>query len=36
MLRKPPTNLNRQAEEATVLLIREVLDSGIQLSDVCY
>ncbi|KAM6504512.1 Ribonuclease H-like domain containing protein [Amanita muscaria] len=34
MLRRPPTNLNRQSEEATVLLIREVLDSGIRLSEV--
>lgn len=34
MLRKPPTNLNRQAEEATVLLIREVIQNGIQLSEV--
>ena len=34
MLRRPPVNLNRQSEEATVLLIREVLDSGIELSEV--
>lgn len=34
MLRRPPTNLNRQSEEATILLIREVLQSGIQLSEV--
>jgi ribonuclease H2 subunit A len=34
MLRRPPTNLNRQSEEATVLLIREVIQSGIQLSEV--
>ncbi len=27
-------NLNRQSEEATVLLIREVIESGIQLSEV--
>lgn len=35
MLRRPPINLNRQSEEATVLLIREVLQKGIQLSEVC-
>jgi len=34
MLRRPPTNLNRQSEEATVLLIREVIQNGIQLSEV--
>ncbi|OBZ72190.1 Ribonuclease H2 subunit A [Grifola frondosa] len=34
MLRRPPTNLNRQSEEATVLLIREVLKQGIELSEV--
>ncbi|CCM01387.1 uncharacterized protein FIBRA_03438 [Fibroporia radiculosa] len=34
MLRRPPTNLNRQSEQATVLLIREVLQHGIKLSDV--
>ncbi|KAI0342862.1 ribonuclease H2 subunit A [Trametopsis cervina] len=34
MLRRPPNNLNRQAEDATILLIREVLKSGIQLSEV--
>jgi ribonuclease H2 subunit A len=34
MLRRPPTNLNRQSEEATVLLIREIIQSGIQLSEV--
>jgi len=34
MLRKPPTNLNRQSEQATILLIREVLQSGIELSEV--
>ena len=34
MLRRPPINLNKQAEEATVLLIREVLEKGIQLSEV--
>lgn len=34
MLRRPPTNLNRQSEDATILLIREVLQSGIVLSEV--
>ncbi|KIJ62821.1 hypothetical protein HYDPIDRAFT_113928 [Hydnomerulius pinastri MD-312] len=34
MLRVPPTNLNRQSQDATVLLIREVLQRGIQLSEV--
>lgn len=35
MLRNPPHNLNLQAREATVLLIREVLDRGIVLTEVC-
>jgi len=34
MLRRPPTNLNRQSEDATILLIREVLAKGIVLSEV--
>ncbi|TDL16573.1 ribonuclease HII [Rickenella mellea] len=34
MLRRPPTNLNRQAEDATITLIREVLAMGIELSEV--
>lgn len=34
MLRIPPVNLNKQAQDATVLLIREVLDRGITLSEV--
>ncbi|THH20733.1 hypothetical protein EW146_g680 [Bondarzewia mesenterica] len=34
MLRRPPTNLNRQSENATILLIREVLQRGVQLSEV--
>ena len=34
MLRRPPINLNKQAEDATILLIREVLDQGIELSEV--
>ncbi|KAL0954551.1 hypothetical protein HGRIS_003517 [Hohenbuehelia grisea] len=34
MLRMPATNLNKQSEDATILLIREVLESGIQLSEV--
>lgn len=34
MLRRPPINLNRQSENATILLIREILAKGIQLSEV--
>lgn len=34
MLRHPPVNLNRQSEDATILLIREVLARGIALSAV--
>lgn len=34
MLRRPPVNLNVQSQQATVLLIKEVLDSGIELSEV--
>ncbi|EPQ54108.1 ribonuclease HII [Gloeophyllum trabeum ATCC 11539] len=34
MLRKPPINLNKQSEEATILLIREVLQRGLQLSEI--
>ncbi|KAI0367755.1 ribonuclease H2 subunit A [Pilatotrama ljubarskyi] len=34
MLRRPPVNLNQQSQEATVLLIREVLARGIQLTEV--
>ena len=34
MLRRPPINLNKQAEDATITLIREVIDSGISLSEV--
>jgi len=34
MLRRPPNNLNKQSENATVLLIREVLDKGIELEEV--
>lgn len=36
MLRRPPTNLNRQSQDATILLIREVLAKGIELSEVCF
>lgn len=36
MLGRPPTNLNKQAEDATVTLIREVLASGIELTEVSY
>jgi len=34
MLRRPPANLNKQSQDATILLIREVLQRGIQLSEV--
>lgn len=34
MLRNPPHNLNQQAQDATILLIRGVLKTGIQLSEV--
>ncbi|KAF9238496.1 ribonuclease H2 subunit A [Melanogaster broomeanus] len=34
MLRIPPTNLNKQSQDATITLIREVLQRGIQLSEV--
>ncbi|KAJ3710304.1 ribonuclease H2 subunit A [Lentinula raphanica] len=34
MLRRPATNLNRQSQEATVLLIKDILDKGIRLSEV--
>ncbi|KAG6817335.1 hypothetical protein H0H87_009933 [Tephrocybe sp. NHM501043] len=34
MLRRPPINLNVQSQDATILLIREVLAKGIQLSEV--
>ncbi|KAF9468091.1 ribonuclease H-like domain-containing protein [Collybia nuda] len=34
MLRRPPINLNKQSQDATILLIREVLSMGIQLSEV--
>ncbi|KAL0061918.1 hypothetical protein AAF712_011202 [Marasmius tenuissimus] len=34
MLKKPPINLNRQSQEATVMLIKEVLAKGIVLSEV--
>ncbi|KAK0204913.1 ribonuclease H-like domain-containing protein [Desarmillaria ectypa] len=34
MLKRPPINLNQQSRDATVLLIREVIDSGIQLAEV--
>ncbi|KAI0775207.1 ribonuclease H2 subunit A [Trametes elegans] len=34
MLRRPPVNLNQQSQEATVLLIREVLARGLQLTEV--
>ncbi|KAG6813920.1 hypothetical protein H0H92_005769 [Tricholoma furcatifolium] len=34
MLRRPPINLNVQSQDATILLIREVLAKGIHLSEV--
>lgn len=34
MLQRPPVNLNVQSQDATVLLIREVLAKGVQLSHV--
>ncbi|KAI6039899.1 ribonuclease H-like domain-containing protein [Pisolithus marmoratus] len=34
MLKVPPTNLNKQSQDATILLIREVLQRGMQLSEV--
>ncbi|KAF7312264.1 Ribonuclease [Mycena indigotica] len=34
MLRRPPTNLNVQSQNATVLLIQEVLKMGIELREV--
>ncbi len=33
MMKRPPANLNQQSQEATVLLIREVLARGIQLTE---
>jgi hypothetical protein len=34
MLSRPPTNLNKQSENATILLIREVLQRGINVTEV--
>jgi ribonuclease H2 subunit A len=34
MLRRPPVNLNQQSQQATVLLIREVLKAGLDLKEV--
>ncbi|KIJ51072.1 hypothetical protein M422DRAFT_224522 [Sphaerobolus stellatus SS14] len=34
MLRHPPSNLNQQSQEATVLLIREVLTAGLEISEI--
>ncbi|KAF8442328.1 ribonuclease H-like domain-containing protein [Boletus edulis BED1] len=34
MLKVPPTNLNKQSQDATIQLIRDVLQRGLQLSDV--
>ncbi len=36
MLRRPPVNLNRQSEDATIQLIRDVLDKGMQLTEVLF
>lgn len=34
MLRHPPVNLNVQSQNATVLLIREVLAAGLEITEV--
>ncbi|KIK63087.1 hypothetical protein GYMLUDRAFT_41399 [Collybiopsis luxurians FD-317 M1] len=34
MLRRPPINLNQQSQNATVMLIKDILDKGIILSEV--
>ncbi|KAI0030133.1 ribonuclease HII [Vararia minispora EC-137] len=34
MLHRPPVNLNKQAQDATVLLIREVLRRGLEVTEV--
>ena len=34
MLKKPPTNLNKQSQDATIHLIRAVLSAGIELTEV--
>lgn len=34
MLKAPPINLNKQSQDATILLIREVIESGIELAEV--
>ena len=36
MLRVPPVNLNKQSQDATIQLIRDVLRRGIQLSEVTH
>lgn len=33
MLRVPPTNLNKQSQDATIELIRDVLRRGIHLTE---
>jgi ribonuclease H2 subunit A len=33
MLRRPPANLNVQSQDATILLIQEVLKKGIELTE---
>ncbi|KAG8969882.1 hypothetical protein FRC03_000128 [Tulasnella sp. 419] len=34
MLRRPPTNLNQQAQNATVLLIQQVLAKGLEIDEI--
>jgi hypothetical protein len=34
MLRRPPVNLNKQSQDATILLIREVLQAGLEITEV--
>ncbi|EAU85381.1 ribonuclease H2 subunit A [Coprinopsis cinerea okayama7 len=34
MLKKPPTNLNKQSQDATIGLIRQVIDKGINVTEV--
>lgn len=35
MLRRVPVNLNQQAQDATIGLIRDALDRGINVREVC-
>lgn len=34
MLRLPPVNLNKQSQDATILLIREVIDAGLNITEI--